>query len=33
MLKSEGLYEKLEQMGVQERDFVVIGDLQFEYVC
>ena len=32
MLKSAGVYDKLEQMGVQEGDFVVIGDLEFEYV-
>ena len=32
MLKSAGVYEKLEEMGVQEGDFVVIGDLEFEYV-
>ena len=32
MLKSAGVYDKLEEMGVQEGDFVVIGDLEFEYV-
>ena len=32
MLKSAGVYDRLEQMGVQEGDFVVIGDLEFEYV-
>lgn len=32
MLKNAGVYDKLEQMGVQEGDFVVIGDLEFEYV-
>ena len=32
MLKSAGVYEKLAEMAVQEGDFVVIGDLEFEYV-
>ncbi len=32
MLKNAGVYDKLEEMGVQEGDFVVIGDLEFEYV-
>ncbi|MDY3618297.1 GTPase ObgE [Agathobaculum sp.] len=32
MLKNAGVYEKLEQMGVKEGDFVVIGDIEFEYV-
>ena len=32
MLKSAGVYDKLEEMGVQEGDFVVIGELEFEYV-
>ena len=32
MLKNAGVYDKLEAMGVQEGDFVVIGDLEFEYV-
>ena len=32
MLKKAGVYDKLEQMGVQEGDFVVIGDIEFEYV-
>ena len=32
MLKNAGVYDRLEQMGVQEGDFVVIGELEFEYV-
>lgn len=32
MLKNAGVYERLEQMGVQEGDSVVIGELEFEYV-
>lgn len=32
MLKGAGVYDRLEAMGVQEGDFVVIGDLEFEYV-
>ena len=32
MLKSAGVYDKLEEMGVQAGDFVVIGELEFEYV-
>lgn len=32
MLKNAGVYEKLEAMGVKEGDFVVIGDIEFEYV-
>ena len=32
MLKKAGVYDKLEQMGVEEGDFVVIGDIEFEYV-
>ena len=32
MLKNAGVYDRLEAMGVQEGDFVVIGDLEFEYV-
>lgn len=32
MLKKAGVYERLEQIGVQEGDFVVIGELEFEYV-
>ena len=32
MLKNAGVYEKLEQMGVKEGDFVVIGEMEFEYV-
>ncbi len=32
MLKNAGVYDKLEEMGVQEGDFVVVGDLEFEYV-
>ena len=31
-LSNAGVYKKLEEMGVQEGDFVVIGDLEFEYV-
>ena len=30
--RARGVYDKLEEMGVQEGDFVVIGDLEFEYV-
>lgn len=32
MLKNAGVYDRLEAMGIQEGDFVVIGDLEFEYV-
>ncbi len=32
MLKNAGVYDKLEEMGVKEGDFVVIGDFEFEYV-
>ncbi len=32
MLKNAGVYDKLEEMGVQEGDFVVVGDFEFEYV-
>ena len=32
MLKNAGVYDRLEAMGVQEGDFVVIGDMEFEYV-
>ena len=32
MLANAGVYQRLEDMGVQEGDFVVIGDLEFEYV-
>lgn len=32
MLKNAGVYDRLEAMGVQEGDFVVIGDIEFEYV-
>ncbi len=32
MLSNAGVYQRLEEMGVQEGDFVVIGDLEFEYV-
>lgn len=32
MLKKAGVYDRLEQMGVEEGDFVVIGDIEFEYV-
>ena len=32
MLKSAGVFDRLEEMGVQEGDFVVIGELEFEYV-
>ncbi len=32
MLKNAGVYDRLEAMGVQEGDPVVIGDLEFEYV-
>lgn len=31
-LKNAGVYAKLEEMGVQEGDFVVIGNMEFEYV-
>ncbi|RKJ77192.1 GTPase ObgE [Butyricicoccus sp. 1XD8-22] len=31
-LSNAGVYKKLEELGVQEGDFVVIGDLEFEYV-
>lgn len=31
-LKNAGVYDKLEEMGVQEGDFVVIGNMEFEYV-
>lgn len=32
MLKKAGVYDKLEQMGIEGGDFVVIGDIEFEYV-
>ncbi|MBS5164689.1 MAG: GTPase ObgE [Butyricicoccus pullicaecorum] len=32
MLKNAGVYDRLEAMGVQEGDPVVIGNLEFEYV-
>ena len=32
MLSNAGVYQRLEEMGVQEGDFVVIGDLEFEDV-
>lgn len=32
MLQNAGVYQELERMGVQEGDFVVIGDIEFEYV-
>lgn len=32
MLKKAGIYDRLEEMGVQEGDFVVVGDMEFEYV-
>ncbi|MBS5150216.1 MAG: GTPase ObgE [Butyricicoccus pullicaecorum] len=32
MLKNAGVYDRLEAMGVQEGDPVVIGELEFEYV-
>lgn len=31
-LKKAGVYDKLEEMGINEGDFVVIGDIEFEYV-
>lgn len=32
MLKNAGVYDRLEALGVQEGDFVVIGEMEFEYV-
>ncbi len=32
MLKNAGIYDRLEEMGVKEGDFVVVGDFEFEYV-
>lgn len=32
MLKNAGVYDRLEALGVQEGDFVVIGDIEFEYI-
>ncbi|MGE4548608.1 MAG: GTPase ObgE [Intestinibacillus sp.] len=32
MLKNAGVYDRLEELGVDEGDFVVIGDIEFEYV-
>lgn len=32
MLKNAGVYDRLEELGVGEGDFVVIGDIEFEYV-
>lgn len=32
MLQKAGVYERLEQMGIQEGDFVVVGDIEFEYI-
>nr|WP_297278802.1 GTPase ObgE [uncultured Butyricicoccus sp.] len=32
MLKNAGVYDRLEQLGVEEGSIVVIGDMEFEYV-
>ena len=32
MLQKAGIYERLEQMGIQDGDFVVVGDIEFEYI-
>ena len=32
MLKNAGVYDRLEQMGVEEGSIVVIGDMEFEYI-
>lgn len=32
MMQKVGIYEKLEKMGIEEGDSVVIGNLEFEYV-
>ena len=32
MLKNAGVYDRLEELGVNEGDFVVIGEIEFEYV-
>ena len=31
-LSAAGVYDKLEELGIHEGDFVVIGDLEFEYI-
>jgi GTP-binding protein len=30
-LRSAGVFQRLEDMGVQDGDFVVMGDMEFEY--
>lgn len=32
MLKNAGVYDRLEQMGVEEGSIVVIGEIEFEYI-
>lgn len=32
MLKKAGVYDRLEELGINEGDFVVIGEIEFEYV-
>ncbi|MFR4972024.1 MAG: GTPase ObgE [Butyricicoccus pullicaecorum] len=32
MLKNAGVYDRLEQMGVEENSIVVIGEMEFEYI-
>ena len=32
MLKNAGVYDRLEQMGVEEGSIVVIGEMEFEYI-
>lgn len=32
MLKNAGVYDRLEQMGVEEDSIVVIGEMEFEYI-
>jgi GTP-binding protein len=32
MLEKAGVYETLRKLGAKDGDFVVIGDIEFEYV-
>lgn len=32
MLTSAGVYERLEKMGIEENDTVVVGEMEFEYI-
>ena len=30
-LRAAGVFDRLEEMGVQDGDFVVMGEMEFEY--